>query len=59
MYRIVESVDKELNITGSITEEEFNDLKRISEPIWKIQGNVRFFDLIKEEYDEYILVMGD
>ena len=27
MYRIVESVDKELNITGSITEEEFNDLK--------------------------------
>ncbi|MDZ5610135.1 hypothetical protein U2I54_24605 [Bacillus pseudomycoides] len=59
MYKIVESINKEMRITKSITEEEFNELKRNSEPIWEIDGKIRFFDLIKEEYDEYILVIED
>ncbi|XKK20389.1 hypothetical protein HFP67_02400 [Bacillus sp. CB102A.1] len=59
MYKIVESVNNEMRITTSITEEEFNELKKISEPIWEIYGKIRFFDLIKEEYDEYISVIKD
>lgn len=59
MYKIVESVNDEMRITTSITEEEFNELKKISEPICEIHGKIRFFDLIKEEYDEYISVIKD
>ncbi|QWG48869.1 hypothetical protein EXW28_02925 [Bacillus mycoides] len=59
MYKIVESVNNEMRITTSITEEELNELKKFSEPIWEIDGKIRFFDLIKEEYDEYISVIKD
>ncbi|QWI14805.1 hypothetical protein EXW48_01565 [Bacillus wiedmannii] len=57
MYKIVEFINNEMRITKSITEEKFNELKRISEPIWEIDKKIRFFDLIKEEYNEYILVI--
>lgn len=57
MYWVVESINDEMRITKSITENEFSELKKFSKSIEKIRGQSEYCDFLKEEFQEYLLVI--
>ena len=59
MYRVVESKDKVFTITDSLTEKQFIELKQNNELISKINSNIKYIELLKEEYEEYISTIKD
>ncbi|WP_427110443.1 hypothetical protein [Lysinibacillus xylanilyticus] len=59
MYLILEIINQEFRITHPITEIEFTEYKKISEPIREVKSKVDYFNLIKEEYEEYLSAIDD
>lgn len=59
MYRITEYKDKELHITSALSEEIYYEFSQYSEPINKVKETLVIFDILKEEYNDYLKVIGD